>query len=255
MEIKAVCLVKNEERYLADVIRNSLSMCDSGILLDNMSTDRTPEIAKAFPWEYRQVEDVRNTHQHIEEFVGKPFWIFGVDGDEIYSPAGLSVLRQQLLRGTFADFWMVRGAMLHVDKLWEHKGRILARGFKGPPSPSVVNLYNFELLKNWSDPGKNTLFHGKDLAFKGKHTKDSRYMFYDHGKSWEEDPLRCLHLRFIQRSSVDPSAGVRPNPWDVLRGVTKNTRDIYRQGPRVQIDATEFFPQGLPKENSPRKSG
>ena len=247
MEIRGVCLVKNEERYLSQVIRNAQALCNTGVVLDNQSTDRTPEIARESGWEYRECPDIRRSHEHVQDLAGKPVWIFGVDGDEVYSPSGLSELRPRLLQGEFEDYWMVRGRMVHVTRLRETGSRVFAEGYCGPPSPSVVNLYNFGALVRWRAPDGDALFFGRDQVFKPGYSDTRRYLFYDQGARWEEDPLRCLHLRFIRRSSVEPVEGARPNPWDTRRGIRENRRDVYRQGPLVTVDATEFFPQGLPE--------
>jgi hypothetical protein len=139
---------------------------------------------------------------------------------------------------------MVRGRMLHVTRLSEKGSKVIAEGYMGPPSASVINLYNFESLKSWVDDGRS-LFHPKTPVFKDGRDINTRYLFYDKGYSWNDDPLRCLHLRFIPRSRIEPAAGVRPHPIDVMRGNKRNTRDNYKQGPATSVDATEFFPEGL----------
>ena len=72
--------------------------------------------------------------------------------------------------------------------------------------------------------------------------------------SWDDSPLRCLHLCFLPRSSADTGA-VRENIMEIYRGgllrrllrpfQKENTnwkREHYRQGPVVTVDTRPFFP-------------
>lgn len=93
----AVMLVKNSERYLAQVL-TALSCFDEVLLLDNGSTDNTLTIASRFP----------NVAIHHHDFIGfgdlknlaaslaKHDWIFSIDSDEIPDATLLAAIKQAL---------------------------------------------------------------------------------------------------------------------------------------------------------------
>jgi glycosyltransferase involved in cell wall biosynthesis len=252
VEIKAVLLVKNEERFLEQIINTSLCLADEVFVLDNNSTDNTAVIAKSLPGvTYVPTPDLSKSHDIVKQWVGKDVWLFGPDGDEIYHPQMLTALRKRILLGHYQHWWMLRGAMLHTTDLNERGGKVWATGYMAPPAHNVVNLYNLSCLKRWRDlPGEHRpLFFPRDKVFKPGYSDSQRYRFYDE-EDWSSDPLRCLHVRFLPRSKVDnkTTTGNRLNPWDVVHSKELvNTREIYRVGGKVTQDVTEFFPNGVPK--------
>lgn len=82
MKISAVILAKNAENLIADCI-DSLAFCDEIIVIDDNSSDRTPEIAKhmgasVFPYESESFAKKRNLG--LKKAKGK--WVLYLDVDE-----------------------------------------------------------------------------------------------------------------------------------------------------------------------------
>lgn len=87
--ITTVMRVKNEELYLEHALKSLQPLGGRIVLLDDGSTDRTPEIAKSFDW----VEYIRRNNAKMDEgrdrtliyreaLKHEPEWIFTLDGDE-----------------------------------------------------------------------------------------------------------------------------------------------------------------------------
>jgi hypothetical protein len=244
--IVGISLVRNEERYIERVLRNALGLCDRILVLDNLSTDDTGSIVDRLGKETgrvgrQMVHHLGGSHAHVQEFIGTDTWVFGVDGDEVYDPAGLRRLRDRLLGGEFRDNWMVRGHFLHVTALDSR----LATGWMAPPSHDPNKLYNFGMVQSWP-PDRRTLFHGEGLVLRGGRGYSEAHRRLVDEAPWERSDMRCLHLRFIARSRVDAGidrlAEPRVNPYSVAKvkegyvGWTK-----YRRGDEVTVDARPFF--------------
>lgn len=204
VKIIGILLVRNEERYLLNVIGNIVEFCDSIIVADNNSTDGTGRIIRLMLKKYNSIishhiAHPAESHELISGYANTPTWIFAVDGDEIYDPQGLAKLRELILKGEFRRWWMVLGNVLHCVALDPFNA--VARGYLSPPSRSMTKLYNFQNIKKWSGPCPERL-HGGDIEFLEGFSSEDRLMYYEQ-IGWDESLFRCLHLCFLPRSSVD----------------------------------------------------
>ncbi len=105
-------MVKNESKYIKQVLRSILPYVDKGIIVDTGSTDDTVQIVfdelKEYPnidFEGRPVDgdSINWNGNHLSQQLTairnimlertKTKWVFQVDGDEIYTPAAISDLR------------------------------------------------------------------------------------------------------------------------------------------------------------------
>ena len=265
VRIVGVCLLRNEEYFAAWALTNIAAFCDRIIVMDNRSEDRTRRIVEAVAKVHPHVEilDVRNprrTHKHLESLAGTATWVFGVDGDEIYDPAALAVLRRRLLGGAYADYWQIKGHVVHALGVDCGEGR----AFGYAPSQtkgSMTKLYNFGIIDSWRS--NNERLHGLKIAFRSGYS-DTIFDFRDHD-AWEESAFRCLHLCFMPRSSLDEpgnlAAGAlgRKSPaeigmrWDRLarrwigrrlnprrHGLMDYRSHKYAQGPVLDFDIAAF---------------
>ena len=136
--------------------------------------------------------------------------------------------------------------------------RQTASGYPSPPSRSITKLYNFAAIESWAGDGSERL-HGGTIVFRNGYGENSVDNIGEH-MSWDETPLRCLHLCFVRRSSRDQDATVRPilmesgmhdRSW---RGAVKRRllgrrppaegvwkREKYMRGEVVTVDASPFF--------------
>lgn len=269
-KIIGIVLVRNEERFLEQVVRNILNFCDQLLLVDHHSSDGTLSIFQHLHQEHpakislHQIESPSESQKLLEPWIGTKTWVFGVDGDELYDPERLIHFRKEILAGKFDQEWMVLGNVLHVDHLFEEGNEFLkedgnfqkASGYLAPPSRSITKLYNFAAIEAW--PGKTLeRLHGGEPRFKpGFHAQKKRLLQYEY--SWEESPLRCLHLCFLKRSHVELAtdrqnimeidAGRGIGYWKkiirVLLGRPKPAswkQQHYQRGGRCTHETTAFF--------------
>ena len=261
-KILGIVLVRNEDRFVRQAVRNVWEFCDRILLVDHRSEDATAGILREFAAEpsgkasFHAIAHPRESHALLKPFVGTDTWVFGVDGDEIYDPRGLQAFRPRLLAGEFDSHWMILGNVLHCDRfgVWNST----ASGFPSPPSRSITKLYNFAAIDSWDGDTPERL-HGGHLAFRsGFHERDKRQLQLEY--SWEESPLRCLHACFVPRSSLDEPGATRENLIEMFNGGWTNRikrlalrlagvqvmsstwkREHYARGELLTVQAKPFF--------------
>lgn len=275
--IVGVVLVRNEDVYVERAIRNVLSFCDVVHVADNGSTDGTWAIlervtAEADHVDLRRVADIRDSQDIVEEYAGTPTWVLGVDGDELYDPAGLARLRQELLAGVYDERFRIKSNVLNAVEV-DHEAAT-ATGYLAPPSRPITKLFNFGAVERWRGPAEQVLHGGDRVLREGFDPDDSDNVGDRLG--WDESHFRCLHCCFVRRSSLDPPdlAGLgRVNPLDERREASVLDRvpflrrrrsalaygsawknDKYRRGPLVTVDVTPFL-AGAPAEGPVSPSG
>jgi hypothetical protein len=262
--IAGIVLVHNEDVFVEQAIRNVAAFCDVIHAVDHVSSDGTWEILRRLERELGNVEAWRthragDSHTVIERYTGTDTWVFGVDGDELYDPARLGPFREQLLSGDYDHAFKVASNVVNCVEL--DRGRLEASGYLSPPSRSITKLYNFAALESWEGDGAERL-HGGSPVFRTGYDERSVENIGER-LSWNESPLRCLHMCFLPRSSRDTGATTGPRPileqsgmhdrsW---RGVLKRMlrparppaetadwkREKYMRGDLVTVDASPFF--------------
>lgn len=258
MKIIGAMLVYNEDVYLERVLENVKGFVDHMLVADTGSTDGTMDILRK--WEGDNFEVVQcgfnDTHQIVETYAGGDYWMFGVNGEEIYDPAGLQVLKAKLHNGDYDNNWRVYGMHFHVTEYNPETHE--AVGYLAPPSHAPQKLYNFMHLASWNDDHERTLFLSGDCIFKPEWEKNvkannspnSDRLNQDCG--WEMSFIRCAHMHFVRRSSMDPEniVGLRLSAEDKIgrgswndRGKRNdvNMRLKYKKGGLHRINIKEFF--------------
>lgn len=260
--IVGIALVRNEDLFVEQAIRNALDFCDELIVCDNGSTDGTLPILERLTAErpdklrLHRIDHPSESHDLIAGYAGQDVWVFGVDGDELYDPEGLRGFRPRLLGGEFDHVWLLRGNALHCCEL--DAARTTAQGYFSPPSPSMTKLHNFALIESWDGWHTERLHGTTGLRFKpgAPDTKHGLQTVY----SWDESPLRTLHVCFLRRSTKERKAGARRNipdfyaprslpgrVWARLRDRTPFPEsspwklEHYREGELATVDARPFF--------------
>jgi glycosyltransferase involved in cell wall biosynthesis len=262
VRVVGIALVRDEDLFVEQALRNVLGFCDELILADNGSRDGTLAILERL--EAEQPEKVRlhriahpsQSHDLIAGLAGQDVWVLGVDGDELYDPARLAAFKQTLLAGELDDWWLVRGNAVHCDELAED--RATAAGWSSPPAPSMTKLHNFRLIESWDGPHPERLHGTEGLRFKDGASARKYELMREY--SWEDSPFRCLHVCFVARSSRERKAQARRNipdmnaprrlplrVWTRIRELVgapeqSEWKHHYRQGERIRVSAAEFFP-------------
>jgi hypothetical protein len=254
-------LVRNEDRFVERALRNAAPSLDRIHAFDHVSTDRTWELLQGLAQELDHLEvartrDAGRAHEALAGYAGTPTWVLGIDGDELYDPAGLERLREALLAGEHGDVFRLKAHVLNCDELDEE--RATASGWLAPPSRPVTKLFNFGAVESW--PSSPDPLQAGDVRFRPGYEWETRRDLAA-STSWDDDPLRLLHLCFVRRSSRDPAAARgRPN-LDESRAFRRDAvgalkrlvrrvpraeggawkRDWYARGERVTVDASPFL--------------
>jgi len=263
-------LVRNEDVFVERAIRNVAAFCDRIHAVDHVSTDRTWEILRSLAAEldHLDIHRSRNSalaHRLLERYAGTATWVIGVDGDELYDPSCLAGFRTDLVAGAHADVFRLKAHVLNCDALDVEKR--VATGWLAPPSRPITKLFNFGAVDSWR--GIPEPLQAGDAVFRPGYHWESRRDLAS-GSTWETDPLRCLHLCFLPRSTRDPAdvGGGRKSlaethayevgPLGSLKRFVKRTRPApqilelerqgknwkqkwYARGEHVAVDAGPFL--------------
>lgn len=267
MRIIGICLVQNDDRFLERALRNVLGFCDEVIITEHHSIDRTPEICRQLVLEnskvaYHRIDHPSQSQDFLDSYVNTPTWVFGIDGDEVYDPVGLSELKKQLQAGRYANKWQVMGKVLHATEFDFDRKKV--KGFLARPSRPINKLYNFSLIRSWNGPCSERLHNGHITFIDPKmdrQNKDDEESWL----SWDKAVFRCLHAAFVWRSSAFKCLNqARPNIEEVRQysklqklvylaksklgiSIESKSKSPYRKGPLVEVDMTPFFPDYLDK--------
>lgn len=228
MKIVGLFMVKNEDIYIEQAVRNVVEFCDVIYVDDNGSTDRTMEILQSLAVEFahiqvRTITDTIESNDNLIQYFGTDTWVFAVDGDEIYDKKRLVEMRKRILAGDFDQWWLILGNCIHVTQIQED--RSLATGYIAPPCSSMTKLYNFSLIDDF--PISDERLHGTPV-FKDGGDAPSKWYRYCDEQSWEESIFRCVHTAFVERTSKPESQkrfmGARLNPPEIY-AIKKIWRD------------------------------
>lgn len=265
-QIIGILLVKNEDVFIERAIRNVASFCDKIIIADHQSTDQTFEICQRLAREYphidlRRISKIVESSDALVPYYGTNTWIFAVDGDEVFDPAGLNQMRKRLLSGEFSEYWTIFPNVLNCIKLDLNAQQ--AWGYLAPPSRASARLFNFSIIDGWTGATGERL-HGDGILFKpGYHVK---LRFYLHEQmDWDHSYFRYFHASFLKRSSLDTMKllKTRLNPDELIRVEIQNNLikkilvvlklrldqwlgkdwkgQKYRRGPIETKDVSAFF--------------
>jgi hypothetical protein len=264
-EIVGIVLVRNEDVFVEQAIRNVATFCDRIHAVDHVSTDGTWPILQELERTYPQL-DVRRSHHAgdshalLEPYAGTATWVFGVDGDELYDPERLAGFRKELLDGAYDTAFKVASNVLNCVEL--DQTRRSATGYLSPPSRSITKLYNFAAIDEWRGDGAERL-HGGSIAFRDGFDERAVDNIGER-LPWDETPLRCVHACFLQRSTTEPPRSGETYARPILeetqlqdrslvgtlkrrlrrRGLPEVStwkREKYMRGDIVTVDASPFF--------------
>ena len=262
-QIVGLTIVRDEDLFIRPALLNAVDFCDRLIVADHQSRDGTAAIVKDLAArfstiEYHEVGHPREAHRLIAPLAGTPTWIFAVDGDEIYDPAGLRQLRPKLLGGEYDPWWQVFGNVLNCATL-DPRAR-QATGYLAPPCRSMTKLFNFAAIRAWENcPGP--LMGGAQEFVAPWHAGLRLDLHLQ--TPWEQALFKCLHLCFLRRSSLEAGGrdsyarlnmserrnqGPKTRLITLVRQLLGQPRESswkkekYMRGPLVPKDVAEFFP-------------
>jgi glycosyltransferase involved in cell wall biosynthesis len=127
--------IKNEARWLHEVLTRALDLCSEIYVLDDHSTDDTPLICtsfkdrvKLFPSPFQGLDEARDKNYLLEKVIAaRPDWVLWIDGDEVLERNGAELLRQAVADGA-GD---VAAFRLRIAYLWDDCRQVRVDGLWG----------------------------------------------------------------------------------------------------------------------------
>ena len=146
-------LVRNEDVFVEQAIRNVAEFCDVIHVVDHVSDDRTSKIVRALAGEFDHIDARRSrnsavAHRLLEPYSGTSTWVLGVDGDELYDPAGLARLRIDLELGALTPTPSGSRHMSSTVTTEPRRGHGVGLATP-PPARPVTKLFNFDAIESW----------------------------------------------------------------------------------------------------------
>jgi len=188
--------IKNEARWIADVIESQLPLVDELYIFDDHSDDDTAQICqsfdkvKFFPSLFEGLDESRDKQWLLDRIISdlpaveingdSPYWILAIDGDELLSKEAPNQIRQAVLSGESNVY------SLKIRYLWNSRNQIRVDGVYAKfARPSVFRLIN-PAFKYISTPFGN----GANL-----HCSSIPQEYLGHAKPCEAE---ILHLGYMQ---------------------------------------------------------
>jgi glycosyltransferase involved in cell wall biosynthesis len=133
MDIVAALRVKNEDRWIAEVLR-AVSWCKAIYLMDDHSSDKTREIARArgtvvFESPFEGLDEARDKEWLVAQIVknhNPQSWVLMIDGDEVLEPGGQAGIEKVITDGPTAQAFSLR-----ILYLWNSRNQIRVDGVYG----------------------------------------------------------------------------------------------------------------------------
>ena len=136
MSVSGIIIAKNEENMIADAI-DSLSFCDEIIVVDNGSTDRTPEISEKLNCKvYKKTTDDFSELRDYGKELAKSEWILYLDADERISARLKEEIKYRISLNDFIAFRIPRKNFYLGHSEW-------------PKIEYMERLFKKSLLKGW----------------------------------------------------------------------------------------------------------
>ena len=95
--------IKNVSRWIADSLAETSRIADHIVILDDGSTDQTPELCSQFPKVryYRQIrplsDQVRDKNKLLKYTLAlKPDWVLALDGDEVFEKRAAQEIMKEI---------------------------------------------------------------------------------------------------------------------------------------------------------------
>lgn len=148
--------IKNEARWIERVVRAILPLCEKVFILDDHSTDGTPDLCENLSdkvFVFRSEFDTMDESRDREFLLGKafecvppecsdgniwsPFWALAIDGDELLESGGSEIIHKTLETG------MAHAYKLWIPYLWDAENQVRIDGvYARFARPSLFRLFN-----------------------------------------------------------------------------------------------------------------
>lgn len=126
--------VKNEARWIARCVSSILPLCDQVLVMDDHSTDGTPDICAALdgvrvltsPFPAGDLNETRDKNWLLDQARPlDPDWILMIDGDEMFAPEAVEVIAEAARQPAQAYAFQVlylwdREDQVRMDGIYSH---------------------------------------------------------------------------------------------------------------------------------------
>jgi glycosyltransferase involved in cell wall biosynthesis len=213
--------IKNEARWIETVLAAAFEICDRVYILDDHSTDGTPEICRQFesavlfPSPFEGLDESRDKNFLISKLSGD--WCLAIDGDEV-------VQDQKHELAAIAAAGVHECVSLRVLYLWDRPDQVRSDGVYGRFwRPSFFRIRKGDSFKTTRNGGN---FHCGNVPqqFRGAATCGARLLHFgymvaaDRRRKFEwynqADPNNRLEDQYVHMVQGDPEG---PSPTARLR--------------------------------------
>ena len=239
MTVFGMLRVKNEARWIVEVLQSILPLCERIFILDDHSEDGTPEFCERLD---ERITVYRSTFQGLDETRDNDFkhgrintWVSDVhlrgnhwstngvqaiDGDEVLEAAGPEIIRKTLETAVAHAF------KLRIPYLWDSRDQIRVDGvYARFARPSLFRLFNGAFRFQQTPWGGN--FHCSSRSSSELlHSRRTKYA----------PPARLWHLGYLNREDR-----IRKYEWYNRIDPGNQAEDCYRhvcQGDVPEIPAS-----------------
>jgi len=192
----ALCmLIKNEQQYLPYCLASVKDYCDEIIIVDTGSTDRSVEIAKAFGAYVIRAEWKNDFSliRNISQSCATSDWILWLDGDEVFTDAGIRKIKDIHLSDSTADFFL-----LPRLNFWKETKQIFAY------PDSQYKLYRNNIGLKWQGKIHEKIYDEKNLQHRKKLKHSDVHIFhYAYMKSREDVKKKMENYIKIENPDMD----------------------------------------------------
>ena len=199
--ILSMMRVKNEARWLRQVLASQLPVADRIFVMDDNSTDETPDICRSIPQvtylrspfidsDKREDRDKNWLLEHVEKAAAPDTWILSCDGDEEIAAGGCDEIRKLAVPGP------VDAYRFQVLYLWNSPQTVRMDGIYGRfKRSSLFRLRRGHRFKSACAGG----FHCGNVPIP-TYLKDSTVKLLHYGYMHKEDRIR----KWDWYNAIDP---------------------------------------------------
>lgn len=124
----AMLRIKNESRWIEEVIRSTFQLCDKVFVLDDHSSDGTKDMIRriddrvvVFNSPFEGLNEARDKNWLYDEIIRycKPEWILCIDGDEVLEGSAGEAIRRGIAEHPEVDAWALK-----IEFLWNARNQV-----------------------------------------------------------------------------------------------------------------------------------
>jgi glycosyltransferase involved in cell wall biosynthesis len=227
--------IKNEARWIERVIRSIQPLCERILILDDHSTDGTPELCEALGCTFFRSEFTEINETRDKDYLLQKLWEAGaqvgdycvmVDGDEALHPDDIPAVRKAIETGKAC-------CSMHIVYLWDREDQIrVDRWYKEFRRPSLFRLTARNLTFRRTAHGGNFHCSSAPAQLLG-HIQPIAARLLHFGYLHREDRVRKFHWY----NSIDPHNALEDEYRHIVIGDLFPAGSSFRWAGPLQLEA------------------